>query len=153
MDGNLKVGGNAEFAKNVTVWGKFASNIIAPIPNQDLIFDLADGSGNSNLVVKNSTGSSVLSLNKFGDLVASGSGTFGKLNLTIVKPALAISQTEIIATGSAGIATISAYQKELTINNSLVTEKSLIYITPRINTDNIVLFLLRQIRPVFYHRR
>ena len=145
MDGNLKVGGNAEFAKNVTVWGKFASNIIAPIPNQDLIFDLADGSGNSNLVVKNSTGSSVLSLNKFGDLVASGSGTFGKLNLTIVKPALAISQTEIIATGSAGIATISAYQKELTINNSLVTEKSLIYITPRINTDNIVLFLLRQI--------
>jgi len=145
IDGNLKVRGNAEFAKNVTVWGKFASNIIAPIPNQDLIFDLADGSGNSNLVVKNSTGSSILSLNKFGDLVASGSGTFGKLNLTIAKPALAISQTEIIATGAAGIATISAYQKELTINNSLVTEKSLIYITPRINTDNIVLFLLRQI--------
>jgi len=145
VNGNLKVSGNAEFAKNVTVWGKFASNIIAPIPNQDLIFDLADGSGNSNLVVKNSTGSSILSLNKFGDLVASGSGTFGKLNLTIAKPALAISQTEIIATGSAGIATISAYQKELTINNNLVTEKSLIYITPRINTDNVVLFLLRQI--------
>jgi len=144
IDGNLKVGGNAEFAKNVTVSGKLASNIIAPIPNQDLIFDLADESGNSNLVIKNSTGSSVLSINQLGDLISSGSGTFSKLNLTIAKPALAISETEITATGSAGIATISAYKKELTINNSLVTEKSLIYITPRINTDNIVLFLLRQ---------
>ena len=144
IDGNLKVGGNAEFAKNVTVLGKLASNIIAPIPNQDLIFDLTDESGNSNLVIKNSTGSSVLSINQLGDLISSGSGTFNKLNLVVAKPALAISQTEITATGSAGIATISAYQKELTINNVLVTEKSLIYITPRVNTDNIVLFLLRQ---------
>src|SRR3989344_5690377 len=144
IDGNLKVGGNAEFAKNVTVWGKFASNIIAPIPNQDLIFDLTNESDNSNLVIKNSTGSSVLSINQLGDLISSGSGTFNKLNLAIAKPALAISQTEVTTTGSAGIATISAYQKELTINNSLVTEKSLIYITPRVNTDNIVLFLLRQ---------
>ncbi len=145
IDGNLKVGGNAKFAKNVTVSGKLVSNIIAPIPNQDLIFDLADGSGNSNLVIKNSTSSSVLSINQLGDLISSGSGTFKKLNLAVAKPALAISQTEATATGSAGIATISAYQKELTINNVLVTEKSLIYVTPRINTDNIVLFLLRQI--------
>ena len=38
----------------------------------------------------------------------------------------------------------------LTINNVLVTEKSLIYITPRVNTDNIVLFLLRQIPGVSF---
>ncbi len=145
IDGNLKVGGNAEFAKNVTILGKLASNIIAPIPNQDLIFDLANESSNSNIVVKNSTGSSVLSINQVGDLISSGSGTFNKLNLVIAKPALAISQTEESATGSAGVATIAAYQKELTIDNALVTEKSLIYVTPRVNTDNIVLFLLRQI--------
>lgn len=145
IDGNLKVGGNAEFAKNVTVWGKLNSHIISPIPNQDLVIDIGNESGNSNFVVKNATGSSIFSINQFGDLIASGSGTFGKLNLTVAKQALAISQTEIIATGSAGVATISAYQKELTINNSLVTEKSLIYITPRVNTDNIGLYLLRQI--------
>ncbi|OGH37468.1 MAG: hypothetical protein A3B44_02530 [Candidatus Levybacteria bacterium RIFCSPLOWO2_01_FULL_38_21] len=146
IDGNLKVSGNAEFAKNVTVWGKLASNIIAPIPNQDLIVNLGNETDRpSNLVIKNSTGSAVFSINQLGDLISSGSGTFSKLNLTIAKPALAVSETQIIATGSSGLATISAYQKELTINNSLVTEKSLIYITPRINTDNIVLFLLRQI--------
>ena len=150
IDGNLKVSGNAEFAKNVTVWGKLASGIIAPIPNQDLILDLGTESDNSKLVVKNSTGSSILSINKFGDLVASGSGTFSKLNLNITKPALAISAIEITATGSAGIATISAYQKELTINNSLITEKSLIYITPRIDTGNVILYLLRQVPGVSF---
>lgn len=150
IDGNLKVGGNAEFAKNLRVKGALSANIISPLPDSDLIIQLGNqesGSMNhdSSFIIRNSSQSSVLSINQFGDLISSGSGTFNKLNLAVAKPALAISQTESTATGSAGIATISAYQKELTINNVLVSQKSLIYITPRINTDNIVLFLLRQI--------
>jgi len=79
-----------------------------------------------------------------GDLVASGSGTFNKLNLNLVKPAIAISQTEAIATGSAGVAAIKANQTELTIKNSIVTDKSLIYITPVGTPSGQMPFLMRQ---------
>lgn len=98
-DGNVKVLGNAEFAKNVSIKG---------------------------------------------DLVASGSATFAKLNLSLVQPALAISQTQIIATGSAGLAAIKAYQTELTIINKLITDKSLIYITPVGTPSATTPFLMRQ---------
>ncbi len=82
-------------------------------------------------------------INSIGDLIASGAATIKKLNLDIPE-AIAISDTEIQASGSAGIATISAQKTSLTIYNPLVTEKSLIYITPREQTDNQVLYLLRQ---------
>lgn len=163
-DGNLKVGGNAEFAKNVTVNGTLAANIIAPIPNQDLTIHLggvnsatseaaantsqaaqSDSWDGGRLVVKNASNSAVLSLNSLGDLVASGSATIGKLNLGLVQPALALSDTELLATGSAGVATISAQQKEVTIDNNLVTDKSLIYITPVGAPSTAAPFLERQV--------
>ena len=97
------------------------------------------------LTVTNASGPAVFAVSEQGNVVASGSGTFSKLNLSPISKALALSSSEIIATGSAGIATISAYQSELTIRNSLVTEKSLIYITPNGNTNNEVLYLLRQV--------
>ena len=53
--------------------------------------------------------------------------------------------TEAIATGSAGFATLKKNQPELTIRNPLITDKSLIYITPFGDTENKVLHLLRQI--------
>jgi site-specific recombinase XerD len=130
--GNLSVAGDATFAKDVTVRGKLAAGIISPLPYQDL-----------NIV--NSSNSAVLSISQRGDVVASGSGTFGRLNLTLVAPAYALSDNEIIATGSAGIATISAKQKYLTIINRLVTDKSLIYITPVGSTNGQTPYLLRQI--------
>lgn len=99
IDGNLKIEGNAEFAKDVEIKG---------------------------------------------NLVASGSATFNKLNLSLVQPALAISQTEIIATGSAGVSAIKAHQTELTIKNSIVTDKSLIYITPVGTPSAQAPFLMRQ---------
>jgi hypothetical protein len=140
-DGNLKVGGNADFAKNVTVHGALATNVISPLPGNDLSLN----TGNSNLQVTNASSSSVLSVNNLGDLVASGAGTFSKLNLGLVQPALAVSQTEVVATGSAGTANIAPYQTQVTIDDPVVTDKSLIYITPTSSTNNQVLYLLKQV--------
>ena len=98
----------------------------------------------SKFVILNSSGSAALTVNQQGDIVASGTATFSKLNLSLASPAYAVSQIEVIATGSAGMTSIKPYQNEITIKNSLVTESSLIYITPRINTANNVLLLLRQ---------
>jgi hypothetical protein len=142
-DGNLKVGGNAEFAKNVTVKGTLAAGVISPLPGNDLTVNI--GSGNSQLTVQGASNSAVLNVNDLGDLIASGEGTFAKLNLSLVQPALAVSPSEIIATGSAGTAQITPYQTQVTIDNKLVTGKSLIYITPTSSTNNQVLYLLRQV--------
>ena len=131
--GNIKVGGNAEFAKDVTVKGVLSANIISPIPGSDLIVRLNNESTpphDSQFIIHNSSGSAVLTINQQGDIASSGSATFGKLNLGLVQPALAISNTELLATGSAGVATISAHQTEVTIKNNFVTDKSLIYLTP-----------------------
>ena len=127
--GNLTVAGNARFAKDVEVAGKLSANIIAPLPGKDLVVDLASGSGQLNIE---------------GNVSSSGSATFGKLNLGLVSPALAISDTELIATGSAGTAFINPYKTEVTIINSLVTENSLIYITPVGPTAGSSMYLLRQ---------
>ena len=143
MEGNIKFDGNATFAKDVSVKGTLSANIISPLSDQNITVDIGDRE-NAGFVIKNGAGSPLLSLNQSGDLHASGQASFNKLNFALIKPALAISPTEIIATGSAGIATVSAYQKEITIRNNLVTDKSLIYVTPRIDTGNIVLYLLRQ---------
>ncbi|MGA2911656.1 MAG: site-specific integrase [Candidatus Levyibacteriota bacterium] len=140
-DGNLKVGGNAEFAKNVTVNGTLATNVISPLPGNDLNVN----TGNSNLQITNASDSAILSVNNLGDLVASGAGTFSKLNLGLVQPALAVSQTEVVATGSAGTANIAPYQTQVTIDDPVVTDKSLIYITPTSSTNNQVLYLLKQV--------
>jgi hypothetical protein len=140
-DGNLKVGGNAEFAKDVKVGGTLSANIISPLPGNDLTL----GNGNSNLEVKGASNSAALSVNSLGDLIASGAATIAKLNLSLIQPAFAVSPSEVIATGSAGTAQITAHQTEVTIDNPLVTDKSLIYITPTSNTNNQVLYLLRQV--------
>jgi len=149
QQGNLKVGGNAYFARDVEVKGKFSANIIAPIPGQDLIFEFPELNQNSlaasSIKFKTGTGSATLSINNRGDLSASGAGTFSKLNLSFVGEALALSDTEVIATGSAGTAQVNIYQEELTILNPLVTKNSLIYVTPKTSLINQNIYLLRQV--------
>lgn len=141
--GNVKVSGNAEFAKDVTVGGKLSANVISPIPGNNLTLN----TGNSNLEVRNASNAATLSLNNLGDIIASGSGTFGKLNLSLIEPAYALSSTEIVATGSAGTAAVRAYYTEVTIDNPLVTEKSLIYLTPKTNQQ---VYLMRQVPGVSF---
>ena len=125
-NGNLKVQGD------LSVTGKLAVNVISPLPKSDL-------------VVNNASGSAVLSVNQAGDVTASGSGTFTKLNFSLVQPVLAVSATEVIASSSAGVAKIAPYQSEITIKNALVTNKSVIYITPAGTPSAQTPFLMRQI--------
>lgn len=80
-----------------------------------------------------------------GDVVASGSGTFAKLNFSLVAPVLAVSATEVVASSSAGIANIAPYQSEITIKNALVTKNSVIYVTPVGTPSAQAPFLMRQI--------
>jgi site-specific recombinase XerD len=144
-DGNLKVNGNAVFAKDVNVGGKLAAGIIAPVPGKDLVFELDENEEKSKVEFKTGSNSAFLTFNNKGDIKASGSATFNKLNLSFIPKAIAVNDTEIIATGSAGTAEIKANQDELTINNPLVTRESLIYITPKTSTPNQNVYLLRQV--------
>ena len=140
-NGNVKIGNDA------IVEGTLYANQIAPLAGKDLTFKLASDSAKTNkLVVKGASNSAVLSIDNLGNIIASGAASIAKLNLNnIVSPALAVSPTEITATGSAGTAKINTGRVEMTINNPLVTENSLIYITPTSNTQNQVLYLLRQV--------
>ncbi|MBI4084725.1 MAG: hypothetical protein HY431_02365 [Candidatus Levybacteria bacterium] len=146
-EGNLRVEGNALFAKDVKVKGKLSANVIAPIPGKDLIFEFPELNPNNpstGIKFRTGTGSATLSINNKGDLTASGAGTFAKLNLNFVGEAQALSPTEVIATGSAGTAFVRANQNELTVISPLISENSLIYITPIGQTGGRSLYLLRQ---------
>ncbi len=161
----IDTNGNLQTQGDVSVRGKLSAGVISPLPDGDLIISLPSHSGlsrissdsgvattsaapqndNAKFIIQNASGSAVLSINSIGDLIASGEASIKKLNIQLVQDAIALSSTEVIASGSAGIATISAQKSTLTIDNPLVTEKSLIYITPRDETNNQTLFLLRQV--------
>lgn len=80
-----------------------------------------------------------------GDIVTSGSATFNKLNLNIAENTASLSPKEIIATGSAGSAWISSGETEAVINNTIITDKSLIYITSIGTPSGQIPFLIRQV--------
>ncbi len=141
--GNLTVEGNATFVKDVTVKGKFASNIIAPIPGQDLVLGLDDKEGKAKVEVKNSSGSGVLAVNQLGDIISSGSAQFK--NFKIIRGVQAdTSFTETVSDGSAGSAVITTNETERTIITPFVLESSLIYITPVTDTKGINPYIARQ---------
>lgn len=163
-NGNLKVAGNATFAKNVRVNGTLSASLIAPVPGSDLVFKLGtNGTNGSNesfapsgssapsapsLVVQNASGSGVLNINDLGDLIASGSGSFKELaarSLNIVRGAQAdTSSIETVASGSAGVSLITRGYTTRTIFSPYVTKDALIYISPRSETTLAVPFLARQ---------
>lgn len=142
-NGNLTVNGNATFN------GTLAANVIAPIPNHDLVVKLPANQSsekqNSQFIVRNASNSAIFELNQLGDIIGSGSATISKLNFLNPEPVLAISDNEIAASGSAGVATISAHQTQLTIDNPLVTDQSLIYISPVGKSGDQTPYLFRQI--------
>ncbi len=155
--GNLEVLGNARFAKDVSIEGKLSANLIAPVPGSDLIIQLpsgeevgsiestTDSQGYSiaslqndklgKLIVKNSSNSAILSVNNVGDVIASGAASFRDIaaaSLNIIRGASAdTSAIDTVASGSAGIGTITRGYTTRTIYSPYVTENSLIYITPR----------------------
>lgn len=157
-DGKLVVSEDAVFAKSLTVEGSLIASSITNLPGKDIRLNLeSNGIHDSSFMIHNSSsGSAVFSVNSNGNVNASGSarfaediearrGTFSKLNLQLVGTAIAANDLEAYATTSAGTAFLKAYRPELTIHNNNVTDKSLIYITPMNNTDNQVLYLIRQV--------
>lgn len=166
-EGNMDIKGSAKFAKDVTIKGKLAANIIAPVPGSDLIIQLPtdpniqdpDVINNASLasqsqtnksavIVKNANGNGILTINGFGDVIASGAGAFRDIavnSLNIVRGAQAdTSAIETVASGSAGVATITAGYTSRTIYSPYVTKNSLIYITPKSETTSNVPYLSRQ---------
>ncbi len=153
-DGNMTVNGNFNLLGEIdAVYGVFSGTLTTPALTTDLISPVADSNislsfKDSKFNIQNSktaSGSAVLSIDNKGNIQSSGSATFAKLNFNLVGKAEATSLSEAVATGSAGFASLRAGQPELTIKNNIITSKSLIYITPFGNTDNKVLYLLRQI--------
>ena len=155
-DGNMKIAGNLNVIGEIdAVHGVFSGTLttpalavgmISPLPGSDLTIRLTEdtASRSGKLRLTDSKGKEVLSITSKGDISASGTATFAKLNFSLVGEAQASSLTEATASGSAGFATLRSGQPELTIKNPNVTTKSLIYITPFGNTNNKVLYLLRQ---------
>jgi hypothetical protein len=128
------------------------ANVISPLSNtKNLTIQLGQNSpatgsalATATLNVENASGSGIFNIDQLGNVVASGEATIGKLNFALVQPALAVSDTEVIATGSAGTAVVKAHQTEITIDNPLVTSKSLIYITP-VGNSGVIPYLTRQV--------
>ncbi|MBU4099740.1 hypothetical protein KJ980_08935 [Patescibacteria group bacterium] len=156
-DGNLKISGNANFAKDVTIKGQLSANIIAPIPDSDLIIRLNNNQKKSDsksairnpqFVIQNTTGSAVLTVNQLGDIHASGSGTFSTVaanSFNIIRGAQAdTSLVSTIASSSAGTAIITAYETERTIISPFITKDSLIYLTATSNTEGLTPYIARQ---------
>ncbi len=156
-NGNLKVYGNATFAKDITVKGKIAASVIAPIPNSDLIIQLdnnhkkSDSKSvihNSEFVINNASGSGVLTVNQLGDIRASGSGTFSTLtakSFNIIRGVQAdTSLVQTTASSSAGTAVIIAYETERTIISPFITKDSLIYLTAASDTQGLTPYIARQ---------
>ncbi|HEV2339978.1 MAG TPA: site-specific integrase [Patescibacteria group bacterium] len=152
-DGTIYIdnNGNIKFNGTATFNGKLAVNIISPLGNdKNLNLQLGkNASGSaiaiSDLSVNNASGSGIFTIDQLGNLVASGAATIAKLNFNLVQPAQALSDTEVVATGSAGTAAIAPYQTEVTIDNPNVTENSLIYISPVGNISGQTPYLRRQV--------
>lgn len=141
-DGTLRVTGNAEFASDVEIRGKLSANIISPVSDTIIIASGAEQSQEIASGSANFRDDNLLDIQ--GSASVSGALTSRKINLSFAEQAFATSDIEAVATGSAGTAVLRQYRKELTIKNPNVTGESLIYITPVGNTNNKVLYLLRQ---------
>jgi len=154
-EGNLAVGGNAVFAKDVIVSGKFAASLIVPVPNQDLLFQLPTGKDGkaSKFQIQTGTGSAVLTVNQAGDIIGSGSGRFNDVAakaFTIIRGAQAdTSFTTTVSDGSAGIAVISTNETERTIVSPFMKEDSLVYITATSDTQGVTPYIARQTKDSF----
>ncbi|PJC28308.1 hypothetical protein CO054_00845, partial [Candidatus Shapirobacteria bacterium CG_4_9_14_0_2_um_filter_39_11] len=156
--------GNLTVEGDVTIKGRLATNIISPLPEGDLVIDLAQiptsqesfqdtsevKSGFGQLLVKGFDGQTVASID------ASGSAYFASLGLeadysatqsgTIIAAADNYQENgeyspAIKTNATAGIGLLPANESEIMIYNPKITDQSLIYITPLTNTSNKVIYV------------
>jgi len=160
--------GNLTIEGDLTVKGRLAANVISPLPENDLIIDLAQ------IPISTSSGSELdlatqATQSAFGRLLvkgidnqtvasidASGSAYFTSIG---VEADYAATQSGTIiaaydnwqkngeyspaikSNATAGVGVLPANEQELMVYNPKITEKSLIYITPLNDTDNKVLYV------------
>ncbi|MGI5825809.1 MAG: DUF2341 domain-containing protein [Patescibacteria group bacterium] len=150
----IDVEGNAVFEGDLTVKGTLFANMIKPVDG-NITFDLstppatdsgflASNMGFGKILVMGTDGEPVYSLDASGS--AEFAGEVLASSFSINRPVIAAEPDfsgTIISTASAGVATIPAGEKEVTINSPYVNEKSLIYLTPIGSTANQVIYLAR----------
>lgn len=141
-DGNLRVGGNIVAEKDLQVLGKIVAETLSPADGKNIIVQLDDKDVPGNQFQVRASNSAVLSINNKGDIQSSGDATFKKLNVNESTQYKIVSDTEIVANGAAGVAEIKDGETTLTIDNPLITENSLIYVTPRI--PDATLYIVKQ---------
>jgi len=148
--GNLTVNGNANFARDVTVYGKLATNIISPVDQNDLVFQLGNDTAEKNpaLVIQDASGGAKLRIKSSGDVETEGNGSFSSLlskSLNIMRGKQAdASPIRTIASSSAGTATILPGQTQRTIITPFIRPDSLIYISPTSDTQGVIPYISRQ---------
>ncbi|MDP1722082.1 MAG: hypothetical protein Q8L37_02635, partial [Candidatus Gottesmanbacteria bacterium] len=157
--GDVIVTGNLAISGNVAIGGVLGVNRLSPT-NGELTIDLTryggTGTESADLVDRfgrfliEREGKTVASITASGsgifagDIIASGSGTFRKLLISGVDSGNSTDSRNLLATPSAGTATLPAGSTQITIPNALVTGESLIYITPVSSTGNQVLYIYRK---------
>lgn len=145
MAGKIRIDkdGNAVFNENLSINKTLFARDIRPL-GKNLDINLKE---DQKISVKGAS-EAALTINSLGDLVSSGSGSFFELiggNFKVVRGAQAdTSDTETIASGSAGVATILPGELERTIVSPFVNEESLIYLTPASQTFGTTPFIARQ---------
>jgi len=160
--------GNATFEGDVTIKGKLTASSINPLPENDLVIDLAQipiinenetesdlsnqatQSAFGKLLVKGFEGQIVASID------ASGSAYFASLDLeadysatqsgTIIAAADNYQENgeyspAIKTNATTGVGFLPANESEIMIYNPKITEQSLIYITPITDTENKVVYV------------
>lgn len=137
----INASGDVTIENNVTIQGRLALKDIVPLPDNDITINLSPSSTESSrlasLLIKGPEDKIVASID------ASGSATFAKVNIIAdaqaSPPVITAESPETNAT--AGEAVLATGQTEVTIKSALITEKSLIYVTPTTDTSNKVLFI------------
>jgi hypothetical protein len=160
--------GNAIFEGDLTVKGKLATKTISPLPESDLVIDLAQipatnnleletelineatQSAFGNLLIKGFEGQTVASID------ASGSAHFASLGIkadysatqsgTIIAAADNWLENKeyspaLKTNATTGVGILPANESEIMIYNPKITDQSLIYITPITNTANKVIYV------------
>ncbi|RJR24767.1 hypothetical protein C4578_02505, partial [Candidatus Microgenomates bacterium] len=151
----IDTNGNAVFEGDLTVKGSLFANIVKPIGDGDITFDLSEpvtgdqlpvtGSvGFGKILVKGTDGETVYTLDASGSAQFSGDIAASSFKVTreVIAAEPDLSGT-IEATSSAGVAVIPSGSQEVSIKSPYVNEKSLIYITPIGSTNNQVIYLAR----------
>jgi hypothetical protein len=159
INGDLAVNGSVTAKEFKGKDGNIALNLQAPSTksqtnsNDSNSNDQNEKSRFGKLLVKGVDGQSVLEVDAQGNLTASGSASFNKLNIATDASASAVivadsalgkiatSSAQIKTNASAGKGEILPGKTEVIIYTDKLTEKSLVYITPTSDTQNQVLYV------------